>query len=290
MNPRDAGEPRRLAAAGSLRARTLLRAAKHDLPQSNLETDVLGALSLVAVGAVAPSFGARLLVALKHAVASKLSVSIIVVTAAGAGYVAGRLQERTLSAEAVITPRPLPSVSAVVSTAARPPRGVFATVSPPVTATPVDSQPLRALQASETKPPIADKSATVRTTSRTQALAVESDVARPSVQVREASTDVVDAPMTTAPPTPPSLAAELEAIRKVRASVLAGDGKAALAELDTYDGSHPHGTFEEEALALRVRAQRMLGDAAAASRTLADLETRFPHSVHTGALKEPSGK
>jgi hypothetical protein len=90
--------------------------------------------------------------------------------------------------------------------------------------------------------------------------------------------------VTPVPDAPPSLLAELEPIRRARSSVLAADGKSALVELDAYVAAHPHGTFEEEALALRVRALRMLGDAAGASSTFDDLKTRFPRSVQLGAL------
>jgi len=101
----------------------------------------------------------------------------------------------------------------------------------------------------------------------------------------------VHAQATVAPPpeAPPSIAEQLESIRRARARVQEGDGKAALRELDAYEGQSPRGTFEEEALALRVRALRLSGDGAGAARELANLASRFPTSVHLAALSGPGG-
>jgi hypothetical protein len=63
-----------------------------------------------------------------------------------------------------------------------------------------------------------------------------------------------------------------------------GDGKAALSELDAYEAQSPHGTFEEEDIALRVQALRLVGDSAGAARELTELKARFPGSVHLAAL------
>jgi hypothetical protein len=68
--------------------------------------------------------------------------------------------------------------------------------------------------------------------------------------------------------------------------VLKGDGSAALAALDAYAAQTPHRTFEEEGMALRVRALRLLGDHAGAARELATLQARFPGSVHLASLAE----
>jgi hypothetical protein len=81
-----------------------------------------------------------------------------------------------------------------------------------------------------------------------------------------------------------ALGEELEAIRVVRADVLAGNAQDALRHLDTYDSKHPHGALEEESLALRVRANRIAGDEAGAARALGELEKRFPRSLQLGAL------
>ncbi len=83
----------------------------------------------------------------------------------------------------------------------------------------------------------------------------------------------------------PSIVGELNEIRHVRSLVVAGDGKGALDALDAYAASHPRGTFEEEALALRVRALRLTGDRAGAERGLRTLETRFPSSVYLASLE-----
>ncbi len=92
---------------------------------------------------------------------------------------------------------------------------------------------------------------------------------------------------TTDNPAPRDLGAlgeELEAIRVVRADVLAGNAQDALRHLDTYDSKHPHGALEEESLALRVRANRLAGDQAGAASALGELEKRFPGSLQLAAL------
>jgi hypothetical protein len=71
----------------------------------------------------------------------------------------------------------------------------------------------------------------------------------------------------------------------VRSLVAASNGEVALDALDAYSASHPVGTFEEEALALRVRALGLIGDLIGAERSLRTLETHFPSSVHLAALK-----
>ena len=55
--------------------------------------------------------------------------------------------------------------------------------------------------------------------------------------------------------------------------------------INSYVTSHPGGTFEEEALVLRVRALRLTGDLVGAGRSLRTLETRFPNSVYLESLE-----
>lgn len=95
---------------------------------------------------------------------------------------------------------------------------------------------------------------------------------------------VTPAPTHTATPTPASLSAELSSIRSARESLLARDAHGALDALDAYDRDHPSGMLAEEALALRVRAAREVGDAVMAAEALTKLETRFPNSVHLASL------
>jgi hypothetical protein len=83
----------------------------------------------------------------------------------------------------------------------------------------------------------------------------------------------------------PPITEELTAIRNARSLVVAGSGQQALDALDAYEASHPQATFEEEALALRVRACRLTGDAHGAEQSLRSLETRFPGSVHLAGLR-----
>jgi Tfp pilus assembly protein PilF len=82
----------------------------------------------------------------------------------------------------------------------------------------------------------------------------------------------------------PAITVQLESIRHARALVASGDARAALVALDAYERRHPHGIFEEEAMALRVRALRIGGDAAGADRERTNLQSRFPKSVHLAAM------
>jgi len=98
------------------------------------------------------------------------------------------------------------------------------------------------------------------------------------------SDDASPAPEAHAASVAPAIAVQLESIRHARALVAAGDARAAFVELDAYETLYPHGIFEEEAMALRVRALRMAGDAAGAERERTNLQSRFPKSVHLAAL------
>jgi hypothetical protein len=106
----------------------------------------------------------------------------------------------------------------------------------------------------------------------------------PTAHAHGSDDDVSLAPEVPAAIVPPAIAVELESIRHARALVAAGDPRAALVELDAYETRYPHGIFEEEAMALRVRGLRMAGDAGGAERARTNLQSRFPRSVHLAAL------
>ena len=83
-----------------------------------------------------------------------------------------------------------------------------------------------------------------------------SDTARPSVSVEAAAR--TSAPTGGGKPTPVTapegLSGELQLIDKARAALGAGDATAALAALPSHLVRYPHGTFEQERAALRVKA------------------------------------
>lgn len=132
---------------------------------------------------------------------------------------------------------------------------------------------------------------------------VRTEVVQPRLEQRSRRVSLVGEPVAPAPPpaaavassppvqrparkhpvvptAPPSIVGELDEIRHARTLVVSGDGKRALDALDAYAASHPQGTFEEEALVLRIRALRLTGDRVGAERSLQALETRFPKSVY----------
>ncbi|MGA7122630.1 MAG: hypothetical protein WBY94_21195 [Polyangiaceae bacterium] len=98
------------------------------------------------------------------------------------------------------------------------------------------------------------------------------------------SDDASPAPEAHAATVAPAIGVQLESIRYARALVASGDARAALVALDAYETRYPHGIFEKEAMALRVRALRMGGDAAGADRERTNLQSRFPKSVHLASL------
>jgi hypothetical protein len=261
-------EPKRLRESGAPHLRALVEAGKRDIPAEHLEATVLGALGLGAAGGAAGLAGAsghglaRLSIAkltrgLRDSLISKIGVGVIATTTAGsAGYVAGRAHEHALQRE--------PTAGAMSATPTLPPRPssdpspVFV-AAPTATSIPLvgDAPPA----------PSPAKRRTVSSTPAVDAPVNMQVAAQPRAEVAA-----------------PSIAVQLESIRRARSLVQEGDGKAALAELDAYETRNPHGTFEEEEMALRVRALRVAGDAAGAERVLMNLESRFPRSVHLAAL------
>lgn len=77
----------------------------------------------------------------------------------------------------------------------------------------------------------------------------------------------------------------MDVIKRARASLLSHNADGARAALDLYDRTHPDGVMAEEALALRVKADRLAGDDVAAAEALTKLEKRFPESVQLPALR-----
>ncbi len=240
-------------------ARAMIAAAKRDLPSPDLESALLGSLGVAGATALTPPLALKLWATLKHAAVSKVSIGFVALgTAASGGYVAGRMQERTLHRDEQV-------VRAETSAVVKHPLAARVVTPPPSSSVAVAiAVPIETLPES---PPVVAP------------VAIAS--APPSV--------LVDEPAPQSPPPPSehaSLADEVDAIRRARTDLLAGGAKAALVELDAYAAAHPNGTLEEESLALRVRANRLAGDGPAADRALRDLETRFPSSVQLRALRK----
>jgi hypothetical protein len=204
---------------------------------------------------------------------------IAAVTAGSSGYLAGRGEKRAIQGEPmgqgemVAKGEPRSAVAAKVAGASAPPR-------PPLSVSAVNATVPAALPSAPSllgpTPPSSAASLPAAHVEPTRA----SSEGRPASQV---------AAVAPPPQVLPSIAEQLESIRRARARVQESDGKAALRELDAYEARSPRGTFEEEALALRVRALRLSGDGAGAARELANLASRFPASVHLAALSGPGG-
>jgi len=226
---------------------SLLAAAKRDTPRANLEHDILGAIGAGTI-ALAPTFGSKLWMALKHAAVSKAGIATIAFTAATGGYAAGRLQERAIQEE-----------HATVDTT----RTHTPTPTPTLTPTPTPTLTQTAVAAVTETPP------------RTQTPEVRT---LPPPTTTSSTTRPTNAPVS-------SLADEVEVIKRARASILAKNADGARAALDLYDRTHPDGAMSEEALALRVRADRLAGDDVAAAEALTKLEKRFPESVQLPGLR-----
>jgi len=227
---------------------SLLAAAKRDTPRANLEHDILGAIGAGTI-VLAPTFGSKLWMALKHAAVSKAGIATIAFTAATGGYAAGRLQERAIQEEHATGP---------VDTTRTP-----TTLTPTLTPTPTLTLTQTAVAAVAETPP------------RTQTPEART---LPPPTTTSSTTRPTNAPVT-------SLADEVEVIKRARASILAKNADGARAALDLYDRTHPDGAMSEEALALRVRADRLAGDDVAAAEALTKLEKRFPESVQLPGLR-----
>jgi hypothetical protein len=295
-------EPKRLLDSGSGHVRALVEAGKGDQPDRHLQEKVLGALGLGAAGgvgliagapdALARSGIARFFGGLRHAALSKAGIAVIAAaTASSAGYLAVSVHEHarevaTRSATSVapvaapVPLRPLAPEPSATSTPVTP--STTSTTSmpvPPGTAS-ADSLP-SAAPAAAVAPRFGSRGASVLAGGSTEGSVLAGAVATAHARGTD---DASPAPEVHAATVAPAITVQLESIRHVRALVAVGDAHAALALLDAYETRYPHGIFEEEAIALRVRALRMAGDAAGAERERANLQSRFPKSVHLAAL------
>jgi hypothetical protein len=288
-------EPKRLLDSGSGHLRALVEAGKGDQPDRHLQEKVLGALGLGAAGgagliagapdALARSGIARFFGGLRHAALSKAGIGVIAAaTASSAGYLAVSVHERVREVATSVAPaaapvplRPLAPEPSAASTPVTP-----STTSMPVTpgTASADSLP-SAAPAVAVAPRLVSRGASMLADGSREGTVLARGVA--TAHARR-SDDASPAPEAHAAKVAPAIAVQLESIRHTRALVAAGDARAALVELDAHETLYPHGIFEEEAMALRVRALRMAGDAAGAERERTNLQSRFPKSVHLAAL------
>jgi hypothetical protein len=293
-------EPKRLLDSGSGRLRALIEAGKGDQPDRHLQEKVLGALGLGAAGGAGLMAGTsdalarwgivRLFGGLRHAALSKAGIGVIAAaTASSAGYVAVSVHEHAREVATRSTPSVAPAAAPVPLRPLAPePSAARRPVTPSTTSKPVtpgtvsvDSLP-SAPPAAAVAPRFGSRGAGMPTSgSRTKGASSPAPSATADGRRNDAASPVPEAHAATVAP---AIAVQLESIRQARALVAAGNARAALVELDAYDTLYPHGIFEEEAMALRVRALRMAGDAAGAERERANLQSRFPKSVHLDAL------
>ena len=283
-------EPKRLLDSGSGHLRALVEAGKGDQPDRYLQEKVLGALGLGAAGgagliagapdALARSGIARFFRGLRHAVLSKVGVGVIAAaTASSAGYLAASIHDRAREAATRSATRVAPAVAPVPLRPLAPETSVAIAPMTPVTAS-ADGLP-RAAPAAAVAPRFGSRGAGVLAGGAREGNVLPGGTATAHVR---GSDDASPAPEAHAATVAPTITVQLESIRHARALVASGDARAALVALDAYETRYPHGIFEEEAMALRVRALRMGGDVAGADRERTNLQSRFPKSVHLAAL------
>ena len=283
-------EPKRLLDSGSGHLRALLKAGKGDQPDRHLQEKVLGALGLGAAGgagliagapdALARSGIARFFGGLRHAALSKVGIGVIAAaTASSSGYLAGRVHER---AREVATRSATSVARAAAPGPSRPLAPEPIVASTPVTPGSANADRIPSVtRAAAVAPRFGSRGASVLASGSRE----ESVVAGATATAYGRGSDGASpAPEARAATVAPAITVQLESIRRARTLVAAGDARAALVELDAYDTRYPHGVFEEEAMALRVWALRMAGDAAGADRERTNLQSRFPKSVHLAAL------
>jgi hypothetical protein len=259
-------------------ASALIAAAKRDNPRASLEGDVLGALGAATV-ALAPSFGAKLWLALKHAAVSKVGIATIAFTAATGGYAAGRLQERAIH-ESTIAPTPTQTQTLA--------RTLTQTQTPTPTPTPTPTQTPTLMQTPApalTQTQIVAASETATTVVQVAERVNANTTGTPFTVTSTSTATTTDVDTPPPPPQTASLADEVAAIKRARTALLDKNARNALAALDDYERAHPSGAMSEEALALRVRADRLAGDDVAAAEALTKLEQRFPTSIQLAALR-----
>jgi hypothetical protein len=286
-------EPKRLREVGPAGLRALVEAGQREVPPAELQDTVLKAVGVgatIAAGSSAHGAAwrvvARFSAGLRHAAVSKIGIGLFAMAAAGsAAYFAGPGSEHehatvstTAAPSAGLAATPLAPFSALSSaptTTAAPGRALMAAPA----SSGVDSAPAAP---SHPPMPVAMSSPPALAAQPRSPVKVASPRSAAAADRAAVSTPVAVAPRAQAAPT--SIAVELESIRRARALVDEGDPKAALTALDAYAARNPRGTFEEEAMALRVRALRVVGDEAGAERERASLAARFPRSVHLAAL------
>ncbi len=282
-------EPKRLLDSGSRHLRALVEAGKGDQPDRHLQEKVLGALGLGAAGgagliagapdALARSGIARFFRGLRHAVLSKVGVGVIAAaTASSAGYLAASIHDRAREAATRSATRVAP---AAVPVPLRPPAPEPSVASTPVTPVTASADGLPRAAPAAVAPRFGSRGAGVLAGGAREGNVLPGGTATAHVL---GSDDTSPAPEAHAATVAPAITVQLESIRHARALVASGDARAALVALDAYETRYPHGIFEEEAMALRVRALRMGGDVAGADRERTNLQSRFPKSVHLAAL------
>ncbi len=265
-------EPKRLLDAQAGHLRDLVEAGKRDLPGRHVQENVLGGLGLGATGGAGLMAGAsdrlaragisRFLHGLSRAALFKIGIAVMVTaTASSAVYLASDPHEH---ASRVSIDSAAPAVGSVSLRSSAPDLGAAGT---PRTGSVAATGPA-------SPPPAVPAVQQLRARAKA-ARAMRAHHARHHALLADEAHEKAAAP---------SMANQLESIRRVHALVAAGNADAALLELDAYETGCPDGSFEEEAIALRVRALRAAGDAAGAERERRILQARFPRSVHLATL------
>ena len=106
------------------------------------------------------------------------------------------------------------------------------------------------------------------------------DVAADKSPPRSASSRAPRAPETAGP----DIAAEATILEKARRALVAGDGAAALVELDRHAQHFPRGSLAEEREALGIRALLRAGKRAQAHSRAESFARRYPESVQGNAI------
>ena len=277
--------PKRLLESGPGRLRVLVEAGKRDLPDRVVEQRVLGALGLGvaggaglagASGGLARSGGVGFLEGLRRAALSKVGIGVVATAAASsAGYLASREHGGVQSAATGSAMSSMPAVA--------PPPLESPSDDPGATVEPVPAITASPASVARTMNPVGPVGA-MPVVARGVGRGPGASAVVPVPPRASGRDDMAPSKGPGAVSTAPSMAAQLESIRRARGLVASGDARAALVELDAYEAQSPHGIFEEEAMALRVRALRLAGDAAGAARERMNLQARFPRSIHLAAL------
>jgi hypothetical protein len=217
-------------------------------------------------------------------------------TLAPLGIAAGVMAETSLSAAAVTTASPIAGAAASAAPAAAPTTAMLLNMTAKWTAVMIVGGALAAGTTAELTRGSASRASSVSSVtaqSRPSGHGAASDRPPPVLLAEPTRPRLPPPAAVPKPPRASSLRAEAASslreegavIDEVREAVATGNGARAKQLLDDYKKRFPEPAFEPEALYLRVRALRLLGNESAARTTASRLLAKYPNGPHAASVR-----